>query len=67
MQIAIVVTTVLRVPVPFRGVPFICHTVLKFSISPYLDNHLSESIQIPCRVSFHSTTSDHRFHGGGGG
>ena len=35
---AIVVTTVVRIPVPFG------HTVLKFSRSPYLDNHLSESI-----------------------
>ena len=45
MQTAIVVTKVVRVPVPFRGLAFRSpHTVLKFSKSPYHDNHLPESI-----------------------
>ena len=43
----------------------------KFSRSPYFNNHLSETSQtytiIPCRVSFHSTTSDPRVHAGVGG
>ena len=45
MQTAIVVTKVVHVPVPFPGLAFCSlHTVLKFSKSPYHDNHLPESI-----------------------
>ena len=39
--------------------------------NPYLDNHLSESIQtwtnVQCRVSFHSMISDPRVHARGWG
>ena len=43
--ICIVVTAVVRVPVPFHSVLVHSrHTALKFSRSPYLDNNLSESI-----------------------
>ena len=60
VQRAIVVTTVVR----SRS----CHTALKFSRSPDLDNHLSESIHT-CTIDtlYHSTTSDPRVHSGGGG
>ena len=40
---AIAVTPVVHVPVPVR-VPVRVTLALKFSISPYLDNHSSESI-----------------------
>ena len=40
--------------------------MFKFSRSPRLDNHLSESIHTwdHTRVSFHSMTLDHRVHAG---
>ena len=58
MHRAIAVTPVVHVPVPVRVcVPVLVTLALKFSRSPYLDNHSSESIHTWTIDSFHSMAS----------
>ena len=67
VQRAIVVTTIIRVPVPWRSVPFPSHCIKVFLEVLILTTTCQKVFilapYIPCRVSFHSTTSN---HAGGG-